>query len=92
MYEPIHGSAPDIAGLGVANPIGALWAAAMMLDHLGESGGSAFLLGAIEDVLDEDGVKTKDIGGAATTSEFMDALMQRLRNAPVSQLQSVEGE
>jgi tartrate dehydrogenase/decarboxylase/D-malate dehydrogenase len=92
MFEPIHGSAPDIAGLGVANPIGALWAAAMMLDHLGESGGSAFLLGAIEDVLDEDGVKTKDIGGAATTSEFMDALMQRLRNAPVSQLQSVEGE
>ncbi|MCU1439242.1 MAG: putative 3-isopropylmalate dehydrogenase [Rhodoglobus sp.] len=91
MFEPIHGSAPDIAGLGVANPIGALWAAAMMLDHLGESEGSSFLLQAIEDVLDTDGVKTRDIGGTATTSEFMDALMRRLSATPVALAQATEG-
>jgi tartrate dehydrogenase/decarboxylase/D-malate dehydrogenase len=90
MFEPIHGSAPDIAGSGVANPIGALWAAAMMLDHLGESEGSAFLMEAIEVVLDEDGVKTKDIGGTATTSEFMGALLRRLASAPAAQAKAVE--
>lgn len=90
MFEPIHGSAPDIAGLGIANPIGALWAVAMMLEHLGETEGATFLLQAIEEVLDEDGVKTKDIGGTATMSEFMDTLMRRLKAAPNATSATIE--
>jgi tartrate dehydrogenase/decarboxylase/D-malate dehydrogenase len=68
MFEPVHGSAPDIAGRGIANPVGQIWSAAMMLEHLGEVEAGQAVLQAIEAVLaDENGPKTADLGGTATT-------------------------
>jgi tartrate dehydrogenase/decarboxylase / D-malate dehydrogenase len=78
MFEPVHGSAPDIVGKGTANPVGAMWAAAMMLEHLGESGGSQTLTDAFESVL-ADGVATPDLGGDATTDDFTRAVLSRIR-------------
>jgi tartrate dehydrogenase/decarboxylase/D-malate dehydrogenase len=70
MFEPVHGSAPDIAGRGIANPIAAIWAGAMMLDHLGERDAGARVVHAIESVLAAvDGPKTPDVGGKATTAQ-----------------------
>jgi tartrate dehydrogenase/decarboxylase / D-malate dehydrogenase len=77
MFEPVHGSAPDIAGQGVANPVGQMWAAAMMLDHLGQPAASERLVGAFEAVLASD-VRTKDLEGSATTEEFTAAVLARL--------------
>jgi tartrate dehydrogenase/decarboxylase/D-malate dehydrogenase len=74
MFEPIHGSAPDIAGKGIANPIAAIWAGAMMLDHLGERGAHDRILRAIESVLSDERVKTPDLGGRATTAEMTRAV------------------
>jgi tartrate dehydrogenase/decarboxylase/D-malate dehydrogenase len=74
MFEPIHGSAPDIAGKGVANPIAAIWAGAMMLDHLGERASHDRILQAIEGVLSDERVKTPDLGGKATTAEMTKAV------------------
>jgi tartrate dehydrogenase/decarboxylase/D-malate dehydrogenase len=68
LFEPVHGSAPDIAGLGVANPVGQIWSAAMMLDHLGEVEAGAAILKAIERVLPEKSLCTRDVGGRANTS------------------------
>jgi tartrate dehydrogenase/decarboxylase / D-malate dehydrogenase len=79
IFEPVHGSAPDIAGRGIANPLGAIWSAALMLGHLGEAEASARLLSAIEAVCRDDGVLTRDIGGAASTSEVGDAVAARAR-------------
>jgi tartrate dehydrogenase/decarboxylase / D-malate dehydrogenase len=73
MFEPIHGSAPDIAGTGKANPIGQIWSAAMMLDHLGETRAAARLVTAIEIVVAA-GTRTPDLGGAATTRDVADAV------------------
>jgi tartrate dehydrogenase/decarboxylase/D-malate dehydrogenase len=71
MFEPVHGSAPDIAGQGIANPIGQIWSAAMMLDHLGEPAAGAAVMAAIQRVLsDPDGARTRDLGGRATTDEL----------------------
>ncbi len=70
MFEPVHGSAPDIVGQGIANPIGEIWSAAMMLDHLGESEAAAAIVEAIEMVLSNSDIKTPDMGGKATTSEL----------------------
>ncbi|RAI02276.1 tartrate dehydrogenase [Acuticoccus sediminis] len=67
LFEPVHGSAPDIAGLGVANPIGQIWAGAMMLEHLGHTDAAAGILAAIESVLAEKALRTRDLGGAADT-------------------------
>ena len=75
MFEPFHGSAPDIAGHGGANPMGAIWAGAMMLDHLGEKGAGSLVLGAMAQVL-EAGVKTPDLGGSASTSQMGDAVAE----------------
>ncbi len=75
MFEPVHGSAPDIAGQGVANPVGSMWAAAMMLEHLGEEAGSAALIAAFEAAL-HDGVRTRDLGGTASTQQFTQAVLQ----------------
>ena len=72
MFEPIHGSAPDIAGRGIANPIGAIWAAALMLEHLGQPAASREIVAAIEHVLAEGSVRTPDLGGKATTTELAD--------------------
>jgi tartrate dehydrogenase/decarboxylase/D-malate dehydrogenase len=79
MFEPIHGSAPDIAGKGIANPIGAVWAGALMLDHLGYRDAHDLIVGAIERVLAEGLVRTPDLGGRATTKEMAEALVNRIR-------------
>lgn len=77
MFEPVHGSAPDIAGKGIANPIGALWAAAIMLEHLGESTAAKSLTRAFEETLAA-GISTPDLGGTATTSSFAAAVHERV--------------
>ncbi len=78
MFEPVHGSAPDIAGEGIANPIGQIWSAAMMLDHLGQDGAAAAIVRAIEKVLKECDVKTPDLGGKATTEDMGKAIADAL--------------
>lgn len=77
MFEPVHGSAPDIAGQGIANPVGALQAAAMMLDHLSESSASAELNEVIVDLL-KNGIATKDLGGNETTDSFTRKVLDRI--------------
>jgi tartrate dehydrogenase/decarboxylase/D-malate dehydrogenase len=69
MFEPIHGSAPDIAGKGIANPVGAIWAGAMMLDHLGERAAHDRIVTAIGRVFAEGEMRTPDLGGKATTAQ-----------------------
>src|SRR3954464_2307387 len=69
VCEPVHGSAPDIAGQGIANPIGQIWSAAMMLDHLGEAEAAAAIVKAIEQALAEPKLRTRDVGGTASTVE-----------------------
>ena len=78
MFEPIHGSAPDIAGRGIANPVGAVWAGALMLDHLGEREAHDRVLAAIDRVLGGGRVRTPDLGGTATTAEMAAALRAAL--------------
>jgi tartrate dehydrogenase/decarboxylase/D-malate dehydrogenase len=78
MFEPIHGSAPDIAGKGIANPIGAIWAAALMLEHLGQPGASREIVAAIERVLADGEVRTPDLGGTATTGDVAAAVVAAL--------------
>jgi tartrate dehydrogenase/decarboxylase/D-malate dehydrogenase len=75
MFEPIHGSAPDIAGKGIANPIGAVWAGAMMLDHLGHRDVHDRVLGAIERVVSSGRNRTPDLGGQATTRQLAEAIV-----------------
>ena len=70
MFEPVHGSAPDIAGQGIANPIGQIWSGAMMLEHLGHPRAAADIVAAIEAVLDGGGPRTPDLGGQATTVDL----------------------
>ena len=78
LFEPVHGSAPDIAGRGIANPCGAVWSAVLMLEHLGELEAAAALMGALEHVC-RSGPRTADIGGSATTAEVGDAIVAQLR-------------
>ncbi|MEE2950917.1 MAG: tartrate dehydrogenase [Pseudomonadota bacterium] len=78
MFEPVHGSAPDIAGQGIANPIGQIWSAAMMLDHLGHADAAAAIIEAIETVIADPASRTKDMGGKATTAECGEAIAQAL--------------
>lgn len=80
LFEPIHGSAPDIAGEGIANPAGAIWAGAMMLEHAGYPDAGARVLTALEETL-ASGTKTRDLGGTASTDEMADAVTGRLLNA-----------
>ena len=68
-FEPVHGSAPDIAGKGVANPVGQIWCGAMMLDHLGETEAAQAVMDAIEQVLAQDSLRTRDLGGRASTED-----------------------
>ncbi|TDC40680.1 tartrate dehydrogenase [Micromonospora sp. 15K316] len=79
MFEPVHGSAPDIAGKGVANPLGAVWSAAMMLDHLGHPAAAQELVAAMESTLRSPGTRTRDLGGTADTREVTAALVARIR-------------
>ena len=81
MFEPVHGSAPDITGTGRANPVGAVWAGAMMLDHLGESAASNAVLKALAEVLATARIRTPDLGGTATTKEVGQELERVLRAA-----------
>jgi tartrate dehydrogenase/decarboxylase/D-malate dehydrogenase len=74
MFEPVHGSAPDIYGQNIANPIGTIWAAAMMLEHLGEGAGHDMILQAIETVVKVPSVLTPDMGGKASTQQLGDAI------------------
>ena len=69
LFEPVHGSAPDIAGRGIANPIGQIWSAAMMLDHLGEQAAAASIMRAVETVLADPALRTGDLKGTANTEE-----------------------
>jgi tartrate dehydrogenase/decarboxylase/D-malate dehydrogenase len=69
MFEPVHGSAPDIAGRGIANPIAQTWTGAMMLEHLGHAEAAGAIVSAIERVVAEGKVVTRDLGGRASTAE-----------------------
>jgi len=75
MFEPIHGSAFDITGKGIANPIGTFWSAVMMLDHLGEKDAAARLMAAVERVTADPALHTPDLGGKATTRDVTDAVL-----------------
>ncbi len=78
LFEPVHGSAPDITGKGVANPIGQIWAGAMMLDHLGETEASRCILNGIESILTKKENRTPDLGGTANTKNCTAALLKQL--------------
>ncbi|MGH7618010.1 MAG: tartrate dehydrogenase [Gemmatimonadaceae bacterium] len=78
MFEPIHGSAPDIAGKGIANPIGAIWAAALMLDHLGRRDLHDRVVAGIERVVARGSLRTPDLGGRATTDEMAEAITREI--------------
>ena len=82
MFEPIHGSAPDIAGTGIANPIGQIWSGAMMLRHLGEETAADRLEKAFTEVLNNGGVLTRDLGGSAGTEEVTDAIIEAFSTQP----------
>jgi tartrate dehydrogenase/decarboxylase/D-malate dehydrogenase len=74
MFEPVHGSAPDIAGKKIANPVATIWSAAMMLDHLGQTEASACIMKSIEIAIREKVANTRDLGGKASTAECGDAV------------------
>ena len=78
MFEPVHGSAPDIFGRGIANPIAAVWSAAMMLDHLGQPAAAAAITDAIAAVTSRGAALTPDLGGSATTAQLGDAIVAAL--------------
>ncbi|MGZ0186788.1 MAG: isocitrate/isopropylmalate family dehydrogenase, partial [Alphaproteobacteria bacterium] len=80
MFEPIHGSAFDITGKGIANPVATSWTAAQMLEHIGEPAAAARLMRAVEAVC-ADGVMTPDVGGKATTQEVTDAVIGAIHGA-----------
>jgi tartrate dehydrogenase/decarboxylase/D-malate dehydrogenase len=78
VFEPVHGSAPDIAGRGIANPIAAIWAAAMMLEHLGEPAAAARVMNGLRAVMAAGRVRTPDLGGKSTTQEFAAAVAAQI--------------
>ncbi|MGH7590118.1 MAG: isocitrate/isopropylmalate family dehydrogenase, partial [Gemmatimonadales bacterium] len=78
IFEAVHGSAPDIAGKGIANPSAQMLAAAMLLDHIGEVPRGDRLRSAIKQVIVDDKVRTRDLGGTASTTEFGDAVARRM--------------
>ncbi|MDF1605559.1 tartrate dehydrogenase [Nocardioides sp. YIM 152315] len=79
MFEPVHGSAPDIAGQGLANPIGTVWSAVMMLDHLGHPEAAAHLMDGVRRSLRDPTTRTRDLGGTAGTADVVEALVAHLR-------------
>jgi tartrate dehydrogenase/decarboxylase / D-malate dehydrogenase len=81
MFEPVHGSAPDIAGKKICNPIGQIWSGAMMLEHLGEHEAAAAIVAAIEKLLGEGGPRTRDMGGQAGTADVGKSLAEAVASA-----------
>jgi tartrate dehydrogenase/decarboxylase/D-malate dehydrogenase len=81
MFEPVHGSAPDIAGQGISNPIGQIWSGAMMLEHLGHAEAAGSIVRAIEKLLAQTDVRTRDMGGKAMCKELGDTLAELVRQA-----------
>ena len=81
MFEPIHGSAFDITGKGIANPVATFWSAAMMLEHLGEKPAAERLMNAVEHVTADPSLHTPDLGGKATTKQVTDAVCEALWQA-----------
>ena len=79
LFEPVHGSAPDIAGMSIANPIGQIWAGAMMLEHLGQKDAADDIVRAISDTLEEPALRTRDLGGTAATECCGKAIAERLQ-------------
>jgi tartrate dehydrogenase/decarboxylase/D-malate dehydrogenase len=79
MFEPVHGSAPDIAGKGIANPMAAIWTASMMLEHLGEPDAAGAVFDALRRVVRGAEVRTPDLGGRGTTTQVGDAVVEALR-------------
>ena len=92
MFEPVHGSAPDIAGQGRANPVGAIWSGALMLRHLGMTDQASRVESAITTVLADSVVRTADIGGTATTEEVADAVISVLASNSGQQASNNGGE
>src|SRR6202007_2782118 len=82
MLEPIHGSAFDIMGKGLANPIGTFWSSVLLLQHLGEADAAAMLMQAIERVTANPELHTRDLGGTATTAQVTDAVCVSLAKEP----------
>ncbi|MDR3674204.1 MAG: tartrate dehydrogenase [Acidobacteriota bacterium] len=80
VFEPVHGSAPDIEGRGIANPIAAIWASAMMLDNLGEPVAAARIMSGLKTVLAAGQVRTPDLGGKSTTQEFAAAVANQVKS------------
>ena len=78
MFEPVHGSAPDIAGKRIANPVAQIWSGAMMLRHLGEEAAADMIESAIAAVLARGNVRTPDIGGNASTSDLGEAIADEI--------------
>ena len=76
MFEPVHGSAPDIAGKYICNPIGQIWSAALMLEHLGETAAGQAIVAAIQTLLREGGPRTRDMGGQCGTADVGTAVAQ----------------
>jgi tartrate dehydrogenase/decarboxylase/D-malate dehydrogenase len=81
MFEPIHGSAFDIMGKGLANPIGTFWSCVMLLDHLGETAAAGRLMSAIETITGSPALHTRDLGGKATTADVTQAVCRQLAAA-----------
>jgi len=81
MFEPVHGSAPDIAGKGIANPIGQIWSGAMMLDHLGHPEAAAAIERAVEKALEDPALRTPDMGGKVTTIELGKAIADAIEHS-----------
>jgi tartrate dehydrogenase/decarboxylase/D-malate dehydrogenase len=84
MFEPVHGSAPDIMGRGIANPMGTVWAGVMMLEHLGETAAAKQLMTALETVAAEGRVRTPDLGGTHTTTQMAKAITETLSSVAVA--------
>jgi tartrate dehydrogenase/decarboxylase / D-malate dehydrogenase len=84
MFEPIHGSAFDIMGQGLANPIGTFWSCVMLLEHLGEVASARTLMAAIEAITADPALHTRDLGGRATTRQVADAVIRRIQGNPLA--------
>lgn len=87
MFEPIHGSAFDITGMGISNPVATFWTAAEMLDWIGEADAAKYLLEAVEKVC-EKGIVTADLGGKANTKEVTAAVCEEIQNNIVKKVKA----